>query len=637
MTSQTPRDLWSRLESLLNATQSMERLLRGVNAIGMIFFVVMMVMTFADVFMRYCFNRPFNGTVELTGLMMSLVVLLCTAYAQWTKTHIVMDIVTLRLNESNRLTLECITLLWSVATIWLSAWSMFEYGLSNAKTTPILGIPLAPFICLGAVGVLLLFAALLRDTLQSAVALARQASSARALTALGLGVLGVAVAWWFVTARLPGLDSIAVGFVGIITLFTLFFLGMPVAFALMATGLVFVGLLRGEPAAMTMFSKSWYNTVSNYTWSPLMSFMLMGYLCYYGRFGEDIYRTARAWMGHLRGGLAIGSVVACALFGAVVGDVLAGSIAMAAIALPEMRRNNYSDELAVGTLACSGTIGALIPPSTTFIIYGVLAEQSISDLFMAGVIPGLLCTLCFCVAIWVMVLFRPSMAPLLPKASPHERMASLKSGVPILTLFVLVIGGIYGGLFTPTEGGAIGACCTFLLALVLGRMSLKTFMSAMDESCRFTSMCFTLLGGATVLGYFMTMTRIPTWLATSIASMDVAPMLVMTVIVLVICFLGCFLPAIPLILICVPIFIPIAKVYQWNLIWFGVIIAILNNMASITPPFGISLFVMKGIAKVPLSTMFRASVPFIAALGVCLFLVVMFPSLSIWLPMLLKQ
>jgi tripartite ATP-independent transporter DctM subunit len=324
------------------------------------------------------------------------------------------------------------------------------------------------------------------------------------------------------------------------------------------------------------------------------------------------------------------------MFGAVVGDVLAGSIAMAAIALPEMRRNGYDDELAVGTLACSGTIGTLIPPSTTFIIYGVLAEQSISQLFIAGIIPGILCTLCFLVAIWVLVWRNPGLAPRLAKASTHDRLSSLKSGLPIIGLFLLVIGGIYGGLFTATEGGAIGAAGTFLLALALRRLSWRVFMDAMMETCRFTAMCFTLLGGATALGYFMTMSRIPTWLASSIAAMDIAPMLVMTVIVLVMCFLGCFLPAIPLILICVPIFIPIAKVFQWDLIWFGVIIAILNNMASITPPFGISLFVMKGIAKVPLMTMFRSSVPFIIALGVCMLIVILIPGLSTWLPAYLE-
>lgn len=230
--------------------------------------------------------------------------------------------------------------------------------------------------------------------------------------------------------------------------------------------------------------------------------------------------------------LAVGSVAACALFGAVVGDVLAGSIAMAAIALPEMRKHGYNDELAVGTLACSGTIGCLIPPSTTFIIYGVLAQQSIGDLFVAGIIPGLLCALCFMAAVWLMVFLKPGLAPRLPKSPLHERMASLKTGLPIMGIFFLVIGGIYGGVFTATEGGGIGAFGTLLLALFMRRMNRKNFIATLHNSAKFISMCFTVLCGAIVLSYFMAMTRIPMVLANSIAALDVAPMLVLFAIVM---------------------------------------------------------------------------------------------------------
>jgi tripartite ATP-independent transporter DctM subunit len=514
---------------------------------------------------------------------------------------------------------------------------MTQYGLDNPKNTAILGIPIAPVIFAGAAGCFLLFLTLCRDCLQSFVDCAASASAGKLACGVLLAVLPVIAAWNLAAHRVTSVDSLTLGLIGIVLLFVLFFLGMPVAFALMAVGFLFVCMLRGESAGLTMFGKTWFNTVSNYTWAPLMSFMFMGYACYYCGFGEKLYRLGKAWMGHMRGGLAMGSVVACAMFGAVVGDVLAGSIAMAAIALPEMRRARYSDSLAVGTLACSGTIGALIPPSTTFILYGVLAEQSISELFMAGFFPGILCTVLFMAAIWITVTLKPDTAPLLPKAGAAERLASLKAGLPVVALFLLVIGGIYGGLFTATEGGAIGACGTLILGLLMRRLNWTSFKKTMADSSRFTAMCFTLLGGAMVLSYFMTMSRIPTWLATSIGAMDVSPLLVLVAIVLLMCFLGCFLPAIPLILICVPIFIPIAKVFHWNLIWFGVLIAVLNNMASITPPFGISLFVMKGIADIPLGLMYRAAVPFIIALGVCLVILMAFPDISTFLPELLKS
>ena len=217
-----------------------------------------------------------------------------------------------------------------------------------------------------------------------------------------------------------------------------------------------------------------------------------------------------------------------------------------------------------------------------------------------------------------------------------ERLASLKSGLPIMLIFILVIGGIYGGVFTATEGGGIGACGTLILALLMRRLSLKDFLHTLRDSAKYISMCFTVLCGAIVLSYFMAMTRIPMVLANSIAAMNLPPMLVMLAIVLVFLVLGCFLPSMPLLLICVPIFVPIAKVFGWDLIWFGVIIVILDNMASITPPFGINLFVMKEVGAVPLGTMYRAAVPFVAALLVCLAVIVAFPSLSTLLPALMK-
>lgn len=624
------------LQKLCDASAVLEKPLRWCGNIGVVFFFLMVVITFTDVFLRYFLGRPLDGTVEVTGLMMAMIVFAYTGYAQYTKTHISMDIVTQRLMPDSRAVLEFATTVWSAFVILLCIFAMTRYGLLNRKATPILGIPYSPFIFLGVAGVALLFLALLRDTLVTLLAMLRQARAGRIIFGFILAAAPLLIAWHFGTHRIPGLSGLLVGVIGIIFLFALFFLGMPIGFALMGTGLLFVCVLRGQGAGVTMFGNSWFNTVSNYTWAPLMSFMLMGYACYYCRFGEDLYRLGTAWIGHMRGGLAIGSVVACTLFGAVVGDTLSGTIAMAAIALPEMRRYRYDDTLAVGTLACSGTIGCLIPPSTTFIIYGVLAQQSIGDLFIAGIIPGIVCMICFMLAVWALVFRRPELAPRLPRSPMPERLASLKSGLPIMLIFILVIGGIYGGVFTATEGGGIGACGTLILALLMRRLSLKDFLHTLRDSAKYISMCFTVLCGAIVLSYFMAMTRIPMVLANSIAAMNLPPMLVMLAIVLVFLVLGCFLPSMPLLLICVPIFVPIAKVFGWDLIWFGVIIVILDNMASITPPFGINLFVMKEVGAVPLGTMYRAAVPFVAALLVCLAVIVAFPSLSTLLPALMK-
>lgn len=631
----TPEGL--ALDKLIRALRATAPLARWMSATGMGVFMIMVFLTFIDVFLRYVFGSSFNGTVEVTELLMVIVVFSSIAYTQWQKSHVTMDILTAKLRERPRALLGTATALWSLVTIVICAYTTARYAHSTSSVTLVLRIPLAPFIYLTTFGFITLALALLHDLLENFAESCALAGARQAGLALGLALLPVLGACWLATHKIPGASSIIIGVSGLVCLFIMFFLGMPVAFALMATGLIFMGNIRGLNASFTTVGKGLYSTASSYAWSPLMFFMLMGYLCFHARFGEDIYDCARKWLGHFRGGLALGSVAACALFGAVVGDVLSGSIAMAAIALPEMRKHGYDDQLAVGTLTCSGTIGCLIPPSTTFIIYGVLAQQSIGDMFIAGIIPGLICMFCFMLVVWLLVLRKPSLAPRLPRAAMRERMLSLKSGLPILCIFVLVIGGIYGGVFTATEGGGIGAFGTLLLALLMRRLNRRNFLAALQDSAKFISMCFTVLCGAIVLSYFMAMTRIPMVLANTIAALDVAPLLVLAAIILVFCVLGCFLPSMPLLLICVPIFVPIAKVYGWNLIWFGIIITVLDNMASITPPFGINLFVMKEVTGIRLGAMYRSAAPFVLALFICLGVVIAFPALSTYLPDLMRK
>lgn len=634
--SETPPTLSLRLvQKLTPVAYGTEKLCKWLSAAGMGIFMIMVALTFSDVFLRYFFHNSINGTVEMTEMLMVIVVFSSIAYTQWTKNHVVMDIVTSSLKERWRNVLTCSTTFWSCAVMIASIYSTARYAATNIAVTAILGIPYAPLIYFVSFGFITLLITLMWDFLKALSEVSREGWKDIVLTWI-LSIIPVIVAYHFASHRMMGVSTVFIGVIGIIVMFVLFLTGMPVAFALMATGFIFSGMLRGLPAAINMYGKAMYTSSASYSWSPLMFFMLMGYFCFYGNFGKDLYTCARRWLGHLRGGLAQGSVCACAAFGAVVGDVLSGSIAMSAIALPEMRRNNYDDTLAVGTLACSSTIGALIPPSTTFILYGVLAEQSIADLFMAGVFPGLICTFFFMLVIWVMVYRNPALAPRLPKEPLKDRLLSLKAAFPIITLFILVIGGIYGGMFTPTEGGGIGAAGTFILALLMRRLSWTDFLESLNASARFITMCFTVLAGAAALGAFMTLSRIPQLLAGAIASTGMPGWLTMCAIIVVLLVLGCFIPAMPLLLVCVPIFVPIAHVYDWNLIWFGVVIALMMNMAGITPPFGINLFVMKGLADVPLAVMFRASIPFVIALTLCILTVLFFPATATWLPAVLR-
>ncbi|WP_418764318.1 TRAP transporter large permease subunit [Mailhella sp.] len=623
------------LLSLEPAANALRLFCKYLTAAGMAIFMVLVIITFFDVFMRYFFSRPFSGTVELTELLMSIVVFSSIAYVQWSKNHVVMDIFTGSLSKINQDTLNCVTLFWSLLVCALSIYATARFALTTKTITVQLGITIKPFIWFVTFGFLTIFLTVLWDWLLAVTQLWK-ISRVRVLAGFVVAVLVALAAFWLSTHRLHGVSSIVLGCLGIIFMFVLFLTGMPVAFALMAVGFVFAGPIRGVIPAVNFYGKAMYTTSASYAWSPLMFFMLMGYFCFYGNLGRDLYDCARRWLGHFRGGLAQGSVCACTAFGAVVGDNLSGSIAMSAIALPEMRAAGYDDKLAVGTLACSGTIGTLIPPSTSFILYGVLSEQSIADLFMAGAIPGIICTVIYCATVWFMVWRNPSLARPCPREPMASRLKSLSSALPILLLFILVIGGIYGGMFTPTEGGAIGAVGALILGICMKRFTVKNFIASLNDSAKYITMSFSVLTGATVLGYFMTLSRIPQALAGSIASIGMSAGVTMLAIIVVLFFLGCFVPALPLILICVPIFLPIAQMFHWDLIWFGVLMVIMLNMGTITPPFGINLFVIKEVAHVSLRTMFAASVPFVLGMTLLIVIVYFVPGVATWLPAVMR-
>lgn len=616
--------------------RSVDSVCRYVSIAGMSCFILMLVLTFVDVLMRYFFNSPVSGSVELIEFMMVVAVFSAVGYAQITHSHVVMDIVTDSLSAEGKSLLELLSSCLSMTILICSMWAMYRYALKTPSSSPILGIPLRFFILFAVGGAGLLVLALAKDFLLSFRSCLANSASYKIVLMLVLTAGLIWLGWYIVTFRIHGMSPTAIGFLGMGVLFVLFGLGIPVPFALMMTGFVFMAAIRGPNASLNMLGKAWYGTVGSYTWAPLLFFMFMGYLCCHAKFGEDIYLAARNSLGHLRGGLAICSVCACALLGAVVGDNLAGSIVMAAIALPEMRAARYEDTLSVGTLACSGTLGCLIPPSTTFIIYAVLAEQSVADMFMAGVFPGILCTICFVVGVWFMVWRRPGLAPLLPRVSAEERRTSALRVIPILSIFIIVIGGIYAGIFTATEGGAIGGMSVLVLALIMRRLTWKSLFDCLADTSRATAMSFSVLGGATVLGYLMTVSRIPSQLASTISGLQVPELIILLAIILALFVLGCFIPAMPLMLICIPIFVPIAKMYQWDLVWFGVIMALMFNMASITPPFGINLFVMKGLASVSLNRMFKGAMPFCLMLFVCIAIIIACPSIATFLPNILK-
>ena len=624
------------VRKLRPAAEALDAFCSRLSVCGMILFMCMVIVTFGDVFLRYVLNSPVVGSIEITEMLMVMVVFTSIAHTQWSGKHITMDLVTSKLSPRYRSDLKVVSHTWTVAVIVLCVYTSASYAVSCTNVTPLLEIPFKPFIGIVVVGFFLLLLTVAWELLLAMDVVWRR-SRWELLLSLVLAVVPVVWAVWFSSSRMMGVSPQMLGVAGIGFMLVLFLSGMPIAFALMATGFIFSCALRGPLAALTFYSKAMFSSSAAYTMSPVMFFMLMGYFCFFGNLGSDLFHCARCWLGHLRGGLAQCSVWACAAFGAVVGDSVSGTITMTTIALPEMRKNGYHDRLSLGTLSCSGNIGSLIPPGTNFIIYGVLAEQSVAALFMSGILPGLLLACCFCCIIWFMVKRNPALAPMVDKMPLRDRILSLRAGGPIILMFLLVIGGIYGGIFTPTEGGAIGSIAALCISLCLRRMPVKKFTAALASSAVNIGMCFTVLTGAGVLGYFLTLSRIPQTLAGGIADMGMSGGLTMLCIYVVMFILGMFIPGMPLLLISVPIFVPIAHLFHWDMIWFGTIVVMMLSVGAITPPFGINLFVAKGIADVPLDFVFRAVLPFILAMIVATWLVIFFPQIALLIPHLMQS
>ena len=430
---------------------------------------------------------------------------------------------------------------------------------------------------------------------------------------------------------------ITVGYIGIILLVVLLFSGIPIGVAMGATGLAGMWLVAGPQAALGLLERIPYDSLANYTISVVPLFILMGSFCFYAGISQDLYRAIYKWLGHFRGGLAMATVAACSGFAAVSGSSLATAATMGTVALPEMKKYRYDDRLATGAVAAGGTIGILIPPSVILIIFGVITEQSIGKLFLAGFIPGVLEAVFYIITIYLMTLFNPAMGPRGPKTTMVDKFASLKDVWIVVVLFMVVVGGIYLGMFSPTEAGGIGAFGALLFALGRRRMSGKNFYESLLETGRTSAMIFIIVIGATLLGAFLAVTRLPYELADTVAALPVNRYAILILILLVYILLGTIMDSMAMVLLTVPIFFPVAMALGFDPIWFGILIVRVTEMGQITPPVGINVFVIKGVAPdVPMGTLFKGIVPFFIADIFHVALLIAVPQLTLFLPGLLK-
>jgi len=423
-------------------------------------------------------------------------------------------------------------------------------------------------------------------------------------------------------------------------------LRVPIAFAMGLVGFAGFGLTVGWSPSMAMAVNVTYETGLAYSLSVVPLFILMGNFVRQAGLSDELYAASYAFLGHRRGGLAMATVVACGGFSAVCGSSLATAATMSKVAMPPMRRFGYADSLAAGSIAAGGTLGILIPPSVILVIYGIMTESDIGRLFIAGVVPGILGILLYLVAVQVTVMLNPAAGPPGERLDWRARMRAVAGVWGVLVLFVLVIGGIYGGVFTPTEAGGIGAFGAFLFALLRRRLGWRDLLQILTESVRTTAMIFTILIGALIFSNYINVAGMPSELGALVTSYDLSPLVVVLLIMMIYVALGCVLESLSMILLTVPVFYPLVQGLDFGtmidpdmvLIWFGIVIVVVTEISLITPPVGLNVFVLNGmLPDVRLATIFKGVTPFWIVDIVRLALLVLLPAISLWLPSLMMR
>ncbi|MDY6881941.1 MAG: TRAP transporter large permease [Desulfatiglans sp.] len=432
------------------------------------------------------------------------------------------------------------------------------------------------------------------------------------------------------------MDPLILGVISIFVLFFLLALRIPIAVVLLLIGLLGNAYLVGWKASLGILGMVPFTNISNFILTCIPLFILMGMFISVSGLLRDIYSSGYSWLGHLPGGLAHATIVACTGFAAVCGSGIAAAATMGTATLPEMSRYKYDARLATGSVAGGSTLGIIIPPSIPLIVYGVLTETSIGKVLVAGVVPGLLCAALFMGMIYFWAKRNPAIAPPGPRSGWKERFVSLKGTSPVIIIFLLVIGGIYAGFFTPTEAAAVGAFGSFILALSRGRMTWKGLFTALEQTGRTTCMIFLIIIGAMLYMHFLALTYLPMELADFVAGLPFSRHVILTLILVLFILMGCVLDIVGLLVLLLPIVFPVVKGLGFDPIWFGVIVTLTGAMALITPPVGLCAYALSGVAKdVPLGVVFKGILPFFLIQMASLIILVAFPEITLFLPRLM--
>ena len=424
------------------------------------------------------------------------------------------------------------------------------------------------------------------------------------------------------------------GLLGIVALLAiLFMMRIPVGFAMGIVGFIGFAYATTGKAALGMLGTEIWGVFSSYGLTVIPLFILMGQICFHCGVNKRLYNTAYTWAGRVRGGLAMSTILACAGFSAISGSNSATAATMSTVALPEMRKYKYNPVLSTGAVAVGSTLGVVIPPSVVLIIIGLQTGQSIAKLFWASIIPGMLLTGLFLATVWLICRRHPDWAPRGPRTTLGQKLRSLPGSVEMLVLFALVMGGLFAGLFTPSEGGAAGSAFALLISLVSRQLTWQRFVAAIADTLRVSCMIFMIVTGAVLFGRFLAVTRLPFEAAAWVAGLDIPSWVIILIICVIYVIGGAVMDALALLLITIPIFFPMAEAMGYDLMWFSVLVTIVTTMGAVTPPVGVSAFIVSSMATgVPIHKIFRGITYFLGAYAVCIGLLMLWPQLALFLP-----
>jgi len=429
------------------------------------------------------------------------------------------------------------------------------------------------------------------------------------------------------------MDPNLVGILAFFGMMLLIVLGVPIGFAMLTTSVVGYLSIAPENFAETQLSITFFDQGTSFVFVAVPLYFMMGQLVGRTNIAYDLYECVYRWLGRLPGGLAISSVVACAGFGAVSGGSVTAVATMAPMCIPAMRRYNYDDGLATGSISAAGTLGILIPPSIIMVGYGILTETSIGALFIAGIIPGILMTIGYSVTIAIRCMINPELGPLGDKFTMREKVTSLTKVTPVFLTFIVVIGGIYGGIFTPTEAAGIGVLSLLVISMVMRRLTWENFKQSLLKSVHTSAMIFVIIIGGHMMGKFVVFTGLTENIIGAITGADFSPLMVMLMISLLYIVLGMVLDVWGMLILTIPFTLPIILDLGYDPVWYGVYAVIMAELALITPPVGINVYVMAKMAPdVPLTTIFRGVAPFFIFTLFLVFLITLFPGIAMWLP-----